>query len=112
MVGYGITDHRAAEPGAIIGWAAVDPSTMRFASFASPNTGQRITGLCLALMPESIVAGAPVGFKPGRVWINDRNGWRRAAGWMERAFLERLEADKKAGTISTDMHFEEGAEQA
>lgn len=96
---YAMTDNQSAEPGSIAGWASVRLDSLRFVNFANPRTGQIISGLCLEL------AG------PDRsVWMNNRNGWRRADGWMRSIFLKKVDEERSSGSIDTTLPIDSNAE--
>jgi len=97
----GVVDNAAAEPGDVTGWARVMPESLRFASFSSPRTGQTISGLCCELerTDQSLTR---------EVWINNRNGWRRAEGWMRKAFTDRVDQEHADGKVDS-MPLEEDA---
>lgn len=95
---YAITDNLAAEPGTIVGWAPVRGDSLRFVNFSSPRTGQVISGLCVELEGDD-----------RSVWLNNRNGWRRADGWMRKAFLQKIDNERETGVIDRSMPPDEDA---
>lgn len=83
---YNLVGRDEGEGGSVVGWATVDPGSLRFATFVSPRTSQRVSGLCVQLSGESRES-----------WINKAGRWERMQGWMKQAYLQKLDAESSNG---------------
>lgn len=85
-----LVGHDVGEPGDIIGWAKINPDSLRFAEAINPRTGTPLLGLAVEVVLKDNTRD---------VWINTRNGWRRSDSWFRKAFLRRLDKERETGEV-------------
>lgn len=80
-----IENQAEGDPGSIVGWAKIIPTSFRFVRFVSPRTGNYSNGMCVQLEGES-----------QEVWILSSGQfiWKRAEPWQRSAYLKKMEIEQ------------------